>query len=109
MRSFPEPLFSSSCKAWGQEAIHSPLAHTHLHLEASHAHSARPTSPRQLVVAFPGNSSSRGCREGQRLRQSHREGTRSRAASWHLLHTSCNVSVASTAFITRGAEWLWEH
>lgn len=37
MRSFLDPaLFSSSCKASGQEAVHFPLAHTHLHLELSH-------------------------------------------------------------------------
>lgn len=39
MRSFLDPaLFSSSCKPSGQEAIHFPLANTHLHLEPSHAH-----------------------------------------------------------------------
>lgn len=60
MRSFLDPaLFSSSCKASGQEAIHFPLAHTHLHLEPSHVHFAgrapdgQGTSPRQLVIAFP--------------------------------------------------------
>jgi len=60
MRSFLDPaLFSSSCKASGQEAIHFPLAHTRLHLEPSHGHFAggardgRGTSPRQLITAFP--------------------------------------------------------
>lgn len=41
MRSFLAPaLFSSSCKAAGQEAIQFPLAHTHLHLEPYHVHFA---------------------------------------------------------------------
>lgn len=42
MRSFLAPaLFSSSCRAAGQEAIHFPLAHTHSRLEPSHGHFAR--------------------------------------------------------------------
>lgn len=41
MRSFLAPaLFSSSCRAAGQEAIHFPLAHTHSRLEPSHGHFA---------------------------------------------------------------------
>lgn len=94
MRSSLAPaLFSSSCKAAGQEAIQFPLAHTHLHLEPSHVHFAwgglgMDREPALCQLVPRGNSSSRSCPEGQRLWQSPWEGTWSREVGWHLLQTS---------------------
>lgn len=66
------------------------------------------TGPCQLLIAFPGGiPAAWGCQEGQRFQQSRWEGMWSWEASWHLLQSSRNDSVPSTAFITRGAERHW--
>jgi len=101
MRSFLDPaLFSSSCKPSGQEAIQFPLANTHLHLEPSHAHldeelgTGDRTSHHQLLMAPRGSPN-------------HGKGLWGWGAAWHLLQPSLPLTVASTAFITSGAAWLW--
>lgn len=121
MRSFLDPaLFSSSCKASGQEAIHFPLAHTHLHLEPSHAHFAGgssgwtggPALASLLLhsqrdfqqLGLPGGSVALAKSLGRDMELG---GGLASSADKHLLQTSLNVSVASTTFITRGAERLW--
>lgn len=116
MRSFLAPaLFSSSCKAAGQEAIQFPLTHTHLHLELSHVHFAwgELGMDREPALAsfFPegipaAGAALRASGFGKAPGKGHGGGLAS-SADQHLLQTSRNVSVASTTFTTRGAGRLW--
>lgn len=93
MRSFLAPaLFSSSCKAAGQEAVQFPLAHTRLRSGPSHVHFAwgaardgQGTSP--LPACSQREFQQPDCSEGQRLWQSPWEGPWSREVGWHLLQT----------------------
>lgn len=115
MRSFLDPaLFSSSCKPSGQEAIHFPLANTHLHLEPSHAHLDRELGAGPGPVLTSSSWHSRGDFQHPRAvggghwpQQSSEDGTQNWGAGWHLLDTSLNVPVASTTSSARGAGWLW--